>query len=201
MGNKQPKKTPEEIVKENKRLINKSLRHLERERSKMEREEPKILNDIKKLAQKGLHGPAKIRAKDLARLRNQVSQLYVLGSQLKGITMQLASVQGNAAVMEALQKSTQAISAVEHSMSIKDIMNMVKDYAKESEKLGMKTEMMGDAVEEAIDTGDVDAEGEKIYSQICDDINVDYENDAGPISMQNLGAGGVKAGGIKNNNL
>ena len=201
MGNKQPKKTPEEIVKENKRLINKSLRHLERERSKMEREEPKILNDIKKLAQKGLHGPAKIRAKDLARLRNQVSQLYVLGSQLKGITMQLAAVQGNAAVMEALQKSTQAISAVEHSMSIKDIMNMVKDYAKESEKLGMKTEMMGDAVEEAIDTGDVDAEGEKIYSQICDDINVDYENDAGPISMQNLGAGGVKAGGIKNNNL
>ena len=201
MGNKQPKKTPEEIVKENKRLINKSLRHLERERSKMEREEPKILNDIKKLAQKGLHGPAKIRAKDLARLRNQVSQLYVLGSQLKGITMQLASVQGNAAVMEALQKSTQAISAVEHSMSIKDIMNMVKDYAKESEKLGMKTEMMGDAVEEAIDTGDVDAEGEKIYGQICDDINVDYENDAGPISMQNLGAGGVKAGGIKNNNL
>lgn len=201
MGNKPPKKTPQEIAKENKRVIDRSLRHLERERKKLEKEEPKILNDIKKLATKGLHGPAKIRAKDLARLRGQVSQLYILGSQLKGITMQLASVSGNAAVMEALQKSTEAISAVEGSMSVKDIMNMLKNYSKESEKLGMKQEMMGDAMEEVLDTGDVDADANKIYAQICDDINVDYENDAGPISMGNLGAGGVKNANVENKKL
>ena len=201
MGNSQPKKTPQEIAKENRRIVAKSLRHLERERGKLEREEPKILNDIKKLAPKGLHGPAKVRAKDLARLRNQVSQLYILGSQLKGINMQLASVSGNAAVMEALQKSTQAISAVEGSMSIKDIMNMCKEYSKESEKLGMKQEMMGDAMEEVLDTGDVDAESDKIYAQICDDINVDYENDAGPISMQNLGSGSVANKNVENKNM
>ena len=201
MGNKQPKKTPQEIAKENKRVIGRSLRHLERERKKLEREEPKILNDIKKLAQKGLHGPAKIRAKDLARLRNQVSQLYTLGSQLKGIEMQLASVSGNAAVMEALQKSTEAISAVEGSMSVKDILNMVKDYSKESEKLGMKQEMMGDAMEDVLDTGDVDGEADKIYAQICDDINVDYQNEAGPISMGKIGAGGVAAKNVENRDM
>ncbi|CAI2380328.1 unnamed protein product [Moneuplotes crassus] len=201
MGNKPPKKTPQEIAKENKRVIDRSCRHLERERKKMEREEGKILTDIKKLATKGLHGPAKIRAKDLARLRNQVSQLYVLGSQLKGINMQLASVSGNAAVMEALQKSTEAIVAVEGSMSVKDIMNMLKDYSKESEKLGMKQEMMGDAMEDVLDTGDVDTEADKIYGQICDDINVDYENDAGPIAMGALGAGGMKSNNVENKNL
>ena len=200
MGNKQPKKTPEEIAKENKRKINRSLRYLERERKKLEKEEPKILNDIKKQAQKGLHGPAKIRAKDLARLRNQVSQLYTLGSQLKGIVMQLSSVEGNAAVMNALQKSTEAISAVEESMSVKDIVNMVKQYSKESEKLGMKQEMMGDAMEDVLDTGDVDQESEKIYHQICDDINVDYENETGPLSMNNLGAGQAKSQNIENKN-
>eukprot|EP00343_Euplotes_focardii_P001769 CAMPEP_0205799318 /NCGR_PEP_ID=MMETSP0205-20121125/538_1 /ASSEMBLY_ACC=CAM_ASM_000278 /TAXON_ID=36767 /ORGANISM="Euplotes focardii, Strain TN1" /LENGTH=115 /DNA_ID=CAMNT_0053060409 /DNA_START=421 /DNA_END=768 /DNA_ORIENTATION=- len=115
--------------------------------------------------------------------------------------MQLASVSGNAAVMDALQKSTEAITAVEGSMSVKDIMNMLKDYSKESEKLGMKQEMMGDAMEEVLDTGDVDAEGDKIYGQICDDINVDYENDAGPISMGHLGSGGVAASKVDNKNL
>jgi charged multivesicular body protein 2A len=148
-----------------------------------------------------LHGPAKIRAKDLARLRGQVSQLYTLGSQLKGIEMQLASVSGNAAVMEALQKSTEAISAVEGSMSVKDILNMVKEYSKESEKLGMKQEMMGDAMEDVLDTGDVDADAEKIYSQICDDINVDYQNEAGPISMGKLGAGGVHNKNVENRDM
>jgi charged multivesicular body protein 2A len=201
MGNKVPKKTPQEIAKDNKRVIERSCRHLERERKKLEREEPKILGEIKKLATKGLHGPAKIRAKDLARTRSQVGQLYILGSQLKGVSMQLASVSGNAAVMEALQKSTEAISAVEGAMNVKDIMQMMKDYSKESEKLGMKQEMMGDVMEEVLDTGDVDADANKIYSQICDDINVDYENDAGPISMGHLGSGGVKNSGVENKNL
>ena len=201
MGNKQPTKTPQEIAKENKRIISKSQRHLERERKKLEREEPKILSEIKKLATKGLHGPAKVRAKDLARLRNQVSQLYSLGSQLKGIEMQLASVSGNAAVMDALKVSTEAISAVEGSMSVQEIMSMVKDYSKQSEKLEMKQEMMGDAMEGALDTGDVDTEADKIYSQICDDINVDYQNEAGPISMGALGAGSATASNVQNKNM
>ena len=40
--------------------------------------------------------------------------------------------------MEALGKATTALNAVGESMSIKDIMNMIKNYTKESEKLGMK---------------------------------------------------------------
>ena len=115
--------------------------------------------------------------------------------------MQLASVEGNAAVMEALQKSTEAISAVEGSMSVKDIMNMVKEYAKESEKLGMKQEMMGDAMEEILDTGDVDADANKIYSQIWDDINIDYENESMPVAMGGLSSGAVKNSGVENKNL
>ena len=55
MGNKQPKQTPEEIAKENKRAVTRSIRHLEREKKKMEREESAIIADIKKLALKGLH--------------------------------------------------------------------------------------------------------------------------------------------------
>ena len=55
MGNKQPKMTPEEVVRENKKVITRSHRRLEREQKKLEREEGKIIGDIKKLAQKGLH--------------------------------------------------------------------------------------------------------------------------------------------------
>ena len=65
----------------------------------------------------------------------------------------------------------------------------------------MKQEMMGDAMEEVLDTGDVDAEADKIYGQIWDDINVDYENDSTPIAMQGLSSGGVKASGVQNKNL
>ena len=201
MGARPAKKTPEEIVKENKRLITKSSRYIEREMKRLQREEPKILSEIKKLALKQLHGPAKIRAKDLARLRNQVSQLYILSSQLKGITMQLSSFRCSAAVMEALKRSTQSLKAVGDSMSIKDVMNMVKDYARESETLDVKNDMMENAIDEAMETGDIDADSNKIYEQVCDEVGVDAQNESGPVSMNKLGNEEVKANGVQYKDL
>ena len=42
-------------------------------------------------------------------------------------------------------------------------MHMIKEYSKESEKLGMKQEMMSDAPEMGLDTGEVGADADTIY--------------------------------------
>ena len=52
--------------------------------------------------------------------------------------MQMSQVHGNAAVMEAMQVATESLNAVGESMSVKDIMNMMKNYSKEAEKMGLK---------------------------------------------------------------
>lgn len=78
--------------------------------------------------------------------------------------MQMSTIQGNAAIMEALGKATSSLQSVSESMSVKDIMNMVKQFSKESEKLDMKNELIGDAVEDGLDTGNVAADSEQIYS-------------------------------------
>lgn len=44
------RKTPEEMLRQNQRALNKAMRDLDRERSKMEQQEKKIINDIKKMA-------------------------------------------------------------------------------------------------------------------------------------------------------
>ena len=69
MGNKQPKLTPEEEAKQNKRAIQKTVRQIDRERTKLQNQEAKTLKQIKDLAQKNQHGPAKILSKDLVRSR------------------------------------------------------------------------------------------------------------------------------------
>lgn len=45
--------TPEEMLRKNQRALNKAVRDLERERAKMEQQEKKLINDIKKLAKEG----------------------------------------------------------------------------------------------------------------------------------------------------
>lgn len=47
------KVTPEELLRKNHRALNKAIRDLDREKIKMEQQEKKIINDIKKLAKEG----------------------------------------------------------------------------------------------------------------------------------------------------
>jgi charged multivesicular body protein 2A len=45
--------TPEEMLRKNQRALNKAMRDLDRERSRMEQQEKKIIADIKKMAKEG----------------------------------------------------------------------------------------------------------------------------------------------------
>jgi len=47
------KKTPEEMLRQNQRALNKAMRDLDRERQKMEQQEKKVIADIKKMAKQG----------------------------------------------------------------------------------------------------------------------------------------------------
>ena len=73
MGNKQPEVDAKEVAKQNKRQIQKAIRTIDREQKKLQAQEKKLLADIKVLATKNQHGPAKILSKDLVRARKQVN--------------------------------------------------------------------------------------------------------------------------------
>ena len=47
------KKTPEEMLRQNQRALNKAMRDLDRERSQLEQQEKKVIMDIKKMAKMG----------------------------------------------------------------------------------------------------------------------------------------------------
>ena len=47
------KKTPEEMLRQNQRALNKAMRDLDRERTQLENQEKKVIMDIKKMAKMG----------------------------------------------------------------------------------------------------------------------------------------------------
>ena len=47
------RKTPAQMLKENQRMLNRTIRDLDRERTKMEAQEKKVIADIKKMAKAG----------------------------------------------------------------------------------------------------------------------------------------------------
>eukprot|EP00354_Favella_ehrenbergii_P003487 CAMPEP_0170466714 /NCGR_PEP_ID=MMETSP0123-20130129/10566_1 /TAXON_ID=182087 /ORGANISM="Favella ehrenbergii, Strain Fehren 1" /LENGTH=110 /DNA_ID=CAMNT_0010732903 /DNA_START=27 /DNA_END=359 /DNA_ORIENTATION=- len=103
MGNSAPKIDPKEQAKQNKRTITRAIRQIDRERTKLQNQEAKTLKEIKALAMKNQHGPAKMMSKDLVRSRAQVNMYYTMSSQMKVIETQLAAAQMNATMMDSLK--------------------------------------------------------------------------------------------------
>lgn len=56
-------------MRENKRMITRAIRELDRERVNLERNEKKLIMDIKKYAKENQMGAVKTMAKDLVRTR------------------------------------------------------------------------------------------------------------------------------------
>ena len=64
MGNILGKEKPlKEVLRENKRMINRAIRELDREKNGLEREEKRLMMEIKKAAKDGQMGAVKIMAK------------------------------------------------------------------------------------------------------------------------------------------
>ena len=75
MGNIMGKDKPlKEVLRENKRMINRAVRELDREKTGLEREEKRMIMEIKKAAKENQMAAVKIMAKDLVRTRQHITK-------------------------------------------------------------------------------------------------------------------------------
>lgn len=137
MGNKGPQLDPKEVAKEQKRIITRSERKLNREISALERQEAKTMKEVKKLAVAGQHGAAKILSKDIARNRATRNHYRTMASQMIVMKNQMASMQMNQAVLEGLKGSTAVMQAVNADMNPAQMQQTMKAFAMEMEKAGI----------------------------------------------------------------
>jgi charged multivesicular body protein 2A len=75
MGNAFGKDVPlKDVLRENKRMINRAVRELEREKAGLEREEKRLIIEIKKAARENQMKSVRIMAKDLVRTRQHITK-------------------------------------------------------------------------------------------------------------------------------
>jgi charged multivesicular body protein 2A len=110
MGNIFGKEKPlKEVLRENKRMITKAIRELDRERTSLEREEKRLTMEIKKMAKLNQMNAVKIMAKDLVRTRSYVTKFIEMRSHLQSCGLKLQTVKSHQAMGEAMKKTTKAM--------------------------------------------------------------------------------------------
>lgn len=165
--------TPEEMLRNNQRALNKAMRDLDRERSHLEQQEKKVIADIKKMAKMGQMDAVKVMAKDLVRTRNAAKKFMLMKANIQAVSLKITTLKSNHAMAQAMKGVTKAMATMNKKMNLPEIQKIMMEFEKQSEIMDMKEEMMDDAIDSALGDDDDEVEGDKIVTQVLEEIGIE----------------------------
>ncbi|KAI8440749.1 hypothetical protein MSG28_009088 [Choristoneura fumiferana] len=118
--------TPEEMLRKNQRALNKAVRDLERERAKMEQQEKKLINDIKKLAKEGQMDAVKIMAKDLVRTRRYVRKFMLMKANIQAVGLKIQTLKSQSTMATAMRGVTRAMATMNRQLNMPQIQKILQ---------------------------------------------------------------------------
>ncbi|KAK0064410.1 charged multivesicular body protein 2a [Biomphalaria pfeifferi] len=166
------KKTPEEMLRQNQRALNKAMRDLDRERQKMEQQEKKVIADIRAMAKKGQMDAVRIMAKDLVRTRRYVKKFISLRANIQAVSLKIQTLKANNTMAQAMKGVTKAMATMNRQLKLPQIQKIMMEFEKQSEIMDMKEEMMSDAIDDALGDEDDEEESDAIVSQVLDELGL-----------------------------
>lgn len=153
-------------------MVDKSIRGLERERTQMERQEKKLIMDMKACAKKGQDSSVKIMAKDLVRIRKHQEKLLNMCAQLRGISLQMTEVASTATLAQSMGQVTRSMTILSQQIKLPALQKIMMEFAKQSDQMEMKQEMLTDAVDDAMNNEADEEEEDAIVGQVLDEIGI-----------------------------
>lgn len=107
-----------ELLRENKRQLDRAIRDLDRERMGLQSQEKKLVAEIKKASKDGQMDAVKVMAQSLVRNRHSVTKLHGLKAQLQAISLRLATLKSTQAMADAMSGATRAMVAMNRRMNM-----------------------------------------------------------------------------------
>jgi len=161
-----------EQLRENKRMIIRAIRELDREKRTLEKEEQRLTIEIKKMAKENQMKAVKIMAKDLVRTRQYITKFIEMRSHLQGCALKLQTVKSHAAMAEAMAATAKAMHKMNKAVDVPAINKMMAEFEKENMKSEMMQEIMGEAMDDVMEGDENEEEEEKIVNQVLDEIGI-----------------------------
>lgn len=167
------KKTPDEILRENKRAIDRAIRDLEREKGRMEQQEVKLVNEIRKNAKSNQMDSVKIMAKDLVRTKSQVKKFNIMKANLQAISLKTATLKSQNSMAQAMRGVTQGLVRMNRQMNLPQIQRIIQEFQKQTDMVDMKEEMINDVMDDVFEEDTDEQESDQIVNQVLDELGIE----------------------------
>ena len=115
------KKTVKQIIREQKRINNRSIRELDRELNRIKREQKKAQNEMKRLAKQGQMQAVKHLAKDIIRMKDSETKFIKLKAELRSLSAQMDSMAATAQLQKAMKNVSRTLGTMSNQIKLPEL--------------------------------------------------------------------------------
>ncbi|KAK4270855.1 hypothetical protein QN277_019623 [Acacia crassicarpa] len=167
------KTSPKEALRTSKKEMAVATRGIEREIASLQMEEKKLVAEIKKEAKTGNEATTRILARQLVRLRQQITNLQGSRAQIRGVATHTQALYASTSMSTGMKGASKAMAAMNKQMEPAKQAKVIKEFQKQSTQMDMTIEMMSEAIDETLDKDEAEEETEELTNQVLDEIGVD----------------------------
>ena len=181
---------PKEQAKQWRLKIKGEMRQLQRQIDTIDREEKKILKEIKKLAKEGQMDAVRTLAHAVSDSRKGKHRILMAKTGLNSMEMQIGQQMAMMRVGQALEKSSEIMAIMNKAVKLDAIGQTMRELAKEMETAGIIDELVDEAFAD-MDDEDAEEEGHFAIEQVlatCLASLTHYSMHTGGIALLGMGA-------------
>ncbi|ONK67360.1 uncharacterized protein A4U43_C06F19370 [Asparagus officinalis] len=166
------KPSAKEELRNSKREMTVATRGVEREIASLQLEEKKLVAEIKRTAKIGYEAATRILARQLIRLRQQITNLQGTRAQIRGVATHTQAMYASTSISVGMKGASKAMAAMNKQMEPAKQAKVMKEFQKQSAQMDMTLEMMSEAIDETLDKDEAEEETEELTNQVLDEIGV-----------------------------
>jgi division protein CdvB (Snf7/Vps24/ESCRT-III family) len=159
-----------QVIRENKRDLDKEGRGMDRERQNLQMQEKKIQAEIKQAIKRGDEGTARLLAKQIVGIRKQEQRLLGMKGNMQAMGHKQTAMGATVTMTNAMKTSANVMGKMNKQLDNAEVMKVMQEFSKQNEMMGMKEEMMDDTIDSIFDD-DAD-EADEAVDQIYDELGL-----------------------------
>ncbi|KAI8823505.1 Snf7-domain-containing protein [Fimicolochytrium jonesii] len=184
---KQP--TVKEQVRTTNREVRGIQRDLGRDRTALERQERQLIADVKKCAKQGRTAEAKMLAKQVHQLRQQMDKNTKVKCQVGGLNVRAAAMASGVANAKAMAGATRIMAASNKMNDMQALQSTLSEFERQNLAMDMKDEMISDVLDGLMDESDDEQESADVLNAVLDEIGLDLTTNAAQVPRTKLSSG------------
>lgn len=163
-------------LRQQKLQIERTKRALNRKKNKLERHKKKMESEIKKLILNNQYLGAKMLAKEIVRINNQIKKITEFSFQLNTISFKISTFSSLNILNGVIEQVNNSINIINSKLDLGKLSNLSKTIFKENMNLNIKEDMINDILDNINEGNSDNEEEEKIYNNVLREVGFIIED-------------------------